>query len=321
MAASGFARKRRTAGSRKGPGWREKLTLIAKNYQVYLMLLPCLLFFVIFCYGPMYGIQIAFKDYNTGLGIWESPWVGFKHFERFMVMPQFWQVFRNTLVLSVYSLIAGFPFPILISLMLNEVNRRHTKKFIQTVTYAPHFISTVVMVAMITLFLSPSSGFINKIIEAFGGESVNFMIKSELFSHIYVWSGIWQHFGWNSIIYLATLANVDEALHESAMIDGANRLQRIWYINLPCLAPTIVIQLILSLGGILGADFEKVLLMQNASIMEWADVIATYTYRIGIQGSEFSLSSAIGMFNSVVNLVVLVVVNTVCRRISDTSLW
>lgn len=297
------------------------LQIIVRNYQVYLMLLPCLLFFIIFCYGPMYGVQIAFKDYNTGLGIWASEWVGLKHFRRFMGMPQFWQVFRNTLELSLYSLLASFPFPIVVALMLNEVRELRFKKLMQTVTYAPHFISTVVMVAMITLFLSPSSGFVNKIIEALGGESVNFMIKAPLFSHIYVWSGVWQHFGWGSIIYLATLANVDESLHESAVIDGAGRLQRIWYINLPCLAPTIVIQLILALGGILGADFEKVLLMQNPSIMESADVIATYTYRIGIQGSEFSLSSAIGMFNSLINLTVLVLVNTVCRRISDTSLW
>lgn len=303
------------------PRKRSQLRLVLKNYQIYLLLLPCFLYFIVFCYGPMYGVQIAFKDYNTGLGIWGSPWVGLKHFQRFMAMPQFWQVFRNTLTLSVYSLFAGFPFPILVSLMLNEVSQRRFKKVIQTVTYAPHFISTVVMVAMITLFLSPSSGFVNKAIEALGGEAVNFMIKPSYFPHIYVWTGIWQHFGWNSIIYLATLANVDESLHESAVIDGASRLQRIWYINIPCLTPTIVIQLILSLGGILGADFEKVLLMQNASIMETADIIGTYTYRIGIQGSEFSISSAIGMFNSVVNLIMLVLVNSICRRISDTSLW
>ncbi|MCI8441671.1 MAG: sugar ABC transporter permease [Provencibacterium sp.] len=298
-----------------------RLQLIIKNYQIYLMLLPCLLYFAIFCYGPMYGVQIAFKDYNTGIGIWNSPWVGLKHFRRFMSMPQFWQVFKNTLLLSLYSLIAGFPFPILISLMINEISRHRFKKVIQTVTYAPHFISTVVMVAMISLFLSPTSGFINKFIEALGGEAINFMIKPAYFPHIYVWTGIWQHFGWNSIIYLAALASVDEALHESAVLDGASRLQRIWYINLPCMAPTIVIQLILSLGGILGADFEKVLLMQNASIMETADIIGTYTYRIGILGSEFSLSSAIGILNSVINLIMLVLVNGICRRISDTSLW
>lgn len=298
-----------------------KWKLITQNYQIYLMLIPCLLYFIIFCYGPMYGVQIAFKDYNTGIGIWSSPWVGLKHFRRFLGLKQFWQIFNNTLYLSVYSLLAGFPFPILVSLMLNEVRSLRYKKVVQTVTYAPHFISTVVMVTMINLFFSPNSGFINKIIEAFGNEKINFMTKAEYFPHIYVWSGIWQHFGWNSIIYLATLANVDESLHEAAVIDGAGRLQRIWYINIPCLAPTIVIQLILSMGGILGADFEKVLLMQNASIMSTADVLSTYTYRIGIQGSQFSLSSAIGMFNSVVNLTILIIVNTVCRRVSETSLW
>ncbi len=205
--------------------------------------------------------------------------------------------------------------------MLNELSEKRLKKFIQTITYAPHFISTVVMAAMITLFLSPTSGFINKIIELFGKEPINFMIKSEYFSHIYVWSGIWQHFGWNSIIYLATLANVDDSLHESAVIDGATRFQRVVHINIPCLAPTIVIQLILTLGGIVGADFQKVLLLQNNSILDTADVIGTYTYRIGIQGTQFSLSSAIGLFNSLINLFMLILVNSICRRVGDTSLW
>lgn len=298
-----------------------KVRIIMQNYQIYLMLLPCILYFIIFCYGPMYGVQIAFKDYNTGLGIWRSSWVGFKHFRRFIELPQFWSIFKNTLTLSIYSLFAGFPFPIIVAIMLNEVSKKRFKKVVQTVTYAPHFISTVIMVTMITLFFSPTSGFINKAIEAFGGDTINFMIKSEYFSHIYVWSGIWQHFGWSSIIYLATLANVDESLHESAVIDGATRMQRIFYINIPCLTPTIVILLILTLGGILGADFEKVLLMQNSSIMDTADVIGTYTYRIGIQGSQFSLSSAIGLFNAAINLFMLILVNGICRRISDTSLW
>ncbi len=304
-----------------GLSGNSRLSFVFRNYQVYLMLIPCLLFFILFCYGPMYGVQIAFKDYNTGLGIWDSPWVGLKHFKRFMDMPQFWQILKNTLFLSLYSLIAGFPVPILVSLMLNELSGKRLKKFIQTVTYAPHFISTVVMVAMITLFFSPSSGFVNKLIELFGGQPVHFMTRPSAFPHIYVWSGIWQHFGWGSIIYLATLANLDEALHESAVIDGAGRLRRIWHINIPCLIPTVVIQLILSMGGILGADFEKVLLMQNDSIRQTADVLSTYTYRIGIQGSEFSLSSALGMFNSVINLAVLIGVNALCRKVGETSLW
>ncbi|NLC14514.1 MAG: sugar ABC transporter permease [Chloroflexi bacterium] len=298
-----------------------KLRIIAQNYQIYLMILPCVLYFAVFCYWPMYGVQIAFKDFNTGLGIWNSNWVGLKHFNRFIGLPQFWNVFRNTLILSFYSLIAGFPFPIIFALMINEVKNGRYKKIAQTVTYAPHFISTVVMVSMITLFLSPMSGFVNKIIEYFGGETINFMIKSEYFPHVYVWSGIWQHFGWNSIIFLATLANVDQSLHESAAIDGATRTQRIWHINIPCLAPTIVIQLILTLGRIVGADFEKVLLLQNNSIMDTADVIGTYTYRLGIQGSQFSLSSAIGLFNSVINIVILVIVNSAAKRLSETSLW
>ena len=195
------------------------------------------------------------------------------------------------------------------------------KKVIQTVTYAPHFISTVVMAAMVTLFLSPSAGFINKFIEALGYEPVNFMSKAKYFPHIYVWSGVWQHIGWNSIIYVAGLSGIDYNLHEAAMIDGATRLQRIWHINLPGIIPMIVIQLILTMGGMLGSDFEKVLLLQNPSIMETADVLSTYTYRIGIQGGKFSLSSAVGLFGSVVNFILIIITNFICSKLGETSLW
>jgi len=269
----------------------------------------------------MYGIQIAFKDYNTGLGIWDSPWVGLKYFKQFIVMPQFLSAVRNTLVISIVSLFCGFPFPVLLALMLNEVKNNKFKKIVQTVTYAPHFISTVVMAAIITLFLSPTAGIINKIIELTGHDSINFMIKPEYFVPIYVISDIWQHTGWNAIIYIATLANIEQEQHEAAVIDGATRMQRIWYINIPCIFPTMVVLFILQAGSILNVGFEKVFLLQNASIMETADVISTYTYRLGIQGGQFSLSSAVGLFNSVINFIVLVLVNTIARHLSDTSLW
>ncbi len=299
------------------PTW----AVICRNYQIYLMLVPLLVFFAIFHYGPIYGIQIAFKDYNTGLGIWGSPWVGIKHFLRFIQMSQFHAALGNTMIISFTELIFGFPFPVILALMLNEVRNSRYKKTIQTVTYAPHFISTVVMSSMIILFLSPSTGFINKLIELLGGKAINFMIKPAWFVPVYVLSGIWQHAGWGSIIYLAALAGVETELHEAAAIDGASRLQRIAHINIPCIIPTVMIMFILQAGNILNVGFEKVFLLQNSSIMETADVISTYTYRIGLQGGEFSLSSAIGLFNSVINFVMLLVVNQAASRLNQNSLW
>jgi len=300
---------------------KSRLHLMSQNYQIYFMLLPCLVYFIIFAYVPMYGVQIAFKDYNTGLGIWNSPWVGLKHFKNFLSMKQFYNVLGNTLLLSLYSLLVSFPLPIILAISLNEMRSLGYKKMIQTVTYAPHFISTVVMAAMITLFLSPTAGFVNKFIEAFGHKPINFMSHANYFPHIYVWSGVWQHIGWSSIIYVAGLAGINNSLYEAAMIDGASRLQRIWHISLPGITPMIVIQLILTIGGLLGSDFEKVLLLQNPSIMERADVLSTYTYRIGIRGGKFSLSSAVGLCGSVVNFILIITTNFICNKLGETSLW
>lgn len=305
--------------SRRGRG--AVLALMRKHYQIYLLLLPTLIYFLIFKYGPMYGLQMAFRNYNTGLGIWNSPWVGLKYFKRILSRPYFYQILSNTLTISLTSLIAGFPLPILFSLMLNEMRGGAWKKSIQTITYAPHFISTVVLAAMITIFLSPSSGIVNKAIEALGGKAVNFMMRPECFVPIYVISGIWQGLGWNAIIYVAALASVDPALHESAMIDGASRLQRILHINLPCILPTVIIMLILQTGSLLNVGFEKVFLLSNDAVLETSEVISTYTYRIGIAGAQFSQSAAIGLFNSVVQFIMLVIVNTLARRLSETSLW
>ena len=296
-------------------------SILRSNVQIYILLLPTALYFLIFKYGPMYGLQMAFRNYNTGLGIMNSPWVGLQYFERVLSRMYFYQVINNTLTISLASLIFGFPFPVLFALMLNEMRAGKGKKLIQTITYAPHFISTVVVAAMVTLFLSPSSGVLNKILMVFGIEAQNFLMKPEYFVPIYVISGIWQNLGWNAIIYVAALASVNPELHESAVIDGASRLQRICHINFPCILPTIIIMLILQTGSLLNVGFEKVFLLSNEAVLETSEVISTYTYRIGITGAQFSQSAAIGLFNSVVQFALLVLVNFIAGKVSETSLW
>ena len=294
---------------------------IGRDYQIYLLLLPALFFIIIFHYIPMYGVQIAFKDYSFGLGIMDSPWVGFKHFIRFFNLPNFWKLVTNTMGLSLYQLIVGFPIPIILALMINEVSNRYFKRTVQMVTYAPYFISTVVLCGMIVMFLNQESGIINQIVSFLGGPRVDYMIKPEYFKTVYVLSGIWQNAGWGTIIYLAALSSVDVQVVESAIIDGATRLQKIIYVDFPYIVPTIIILLILNMGSLLSVGFEKVLLLQNPLNMESSDVLSTYVYRIGLLGGQYSFSSAIGMFNSIVNFVLLVTVNRLARKFSDTSLW
>jgi putative aldouronate transport system permease protein len=294
---------------------------IVRDWELYVFLLPALLYFVVMKYFPMYGVQIAFKDFNGAFGIMGSPWTGFKHFRAFFSSYFFWPLVWNTVSLSLYSLFAGFPIPIVLSLMLNEVGSSSYKRVVQTVTYAPHFISTVVMVGMIIMFLAPTTGIVNHLIAAVGGERVNFMADPKLFRHIYVWSGIWQNMGWSSIIYLAALSSIDPQLHEAAVIDGANRWRRILHINLPGILPTVVILFILNTGSVMSVGFEKVFLMQNQMNMETADVISTYVYRRGLINAEYSFSAAVGLFNSVINFALLVGVNSVARRLGETSIW
>ncbi|MEA4824469.1 MAG: ABC transporter permease subunit [Clostridiaceae bacterium] len=303
--------------SHKKSRWKR----IAENYQMYLFLVPAVVWYILFAYGPLYGLQIAFKDFNGAFGIWGSPWVGLKHFRSFFSSYYFWPLLRNTVFLSVYSLVAGFPLPIILALMLNEVKSTRYRKFVQTVTYAPHFISTVVLVGILSIALSPGYGIVNMAIRALGGDTTNFMSDPSLFRGIYVWSGVWQGTGWSSIIYLAALSAVDPEQHEAAIIDGASRLQRVWYINLPVLLPTISILLILNCGSIMSVGFEKVFLMQNELIMDTADVISTYVYRRGLLRAEYSFSSAIGLFNNVANFILLMLVNAVTRTLSGTSLF
>lgn len=296
---------------------------VLRNWQYYLMLVPVVAFFAVFCYGPMYGILLAFKDYKVLKGIMGSPWADpiTKYFVRFFTSPYFTRVLTNTVTISLQSLLLGFPVPILLALCINEVRNERYKKLVQNVTYAPHFLSTVVLVGLIRSFVNTDYGIINLAIRAFGGEGYNWLQKADMFRPLYIGSGIWQNAGWDSIIYIAALAGVDPQLHESAMIDGANRYQRIWHINVPGILPTIVILLILNAGRIMNVGFEKVFLMQNDLNLSTSDVISTYAYRIGIESAQYSLSTAIGLFNSVINCVLLLIVNTISRRLGETSLW
>lgn len=297
------------------------LKSVKRNWDLYFMIIPVIAFFIIFYYLPMYGVQIAFKDFSAFKGIWNSPWVGFKHFERFFDSYYFWRLIRNSFLLGVYSLAIGFPIPIILALMLNEVKSNRFKKFVQTITYAPYFLSTVVIVGMLFIFLSPRTGLINHIIQAFGGDPVAFMTSAGWFKTLYVFSDVWQTAGWSSIIYLAALSGIDTQLHEAAKVDGATKLQRIWHINIPGIMPTIVILLILNLGSVLSIGFEKVLLMQNNLNMSGSDIISTYVYRSGILDAQYSFSTAVDLFNSIINFVLLVTVNYVARKVNDTSLW
>lgn len=308
--------------NKKGKISRDSLLYdLMKNKTLYIMILPVTLYFIIFSYWPMYGVQIAFKNFNAAKGIMGSPWVGFYHFERFFRSYHFVNLIRNTITLNVYQLIASFPAPIILALLLNEVTNNKFKRVVQTVTYAPHFLSTVVIAGMLTTFLSPRTGIVNHLIEALGGERIYFMGEPFWFKHVYVWSGVWQHTGWNAIIYLATLTSVDQQLHEAAIIDGANKIQRIWYINIPTIMPTVIILLILNLGQIMNVGFEKVFLLQNDLNMKSSDVISTYVYRMGLLGAQYSFSAAVGLFNSIINFILIIIVNYISRKVSEVSLW
>lgn len=293
---------------------------IIKYRYIYLMILPVVLWYFIFCYMPMYGAQIAFKDFNPGLGILKSPWVGLKHFRLFFDGVYFWRTFRNTLLISLYSLIFGFPAPIILALLLNEVSSKRFKRTVQTVTYLPHFISLVVVCGIIREFTA-TEGIINTVIEMFGGERRSMLLAPELFRSIYVVSGIWQNIGWDSIIYLAALSGVDPTYYDAAIVDGAGRFKRVLHVTLPGIAPTIIILLILRIGQIMNVGFEKIILLYNENIYETADVISSYVYRKGILEQSYSYSAAVGLFNSVINFLLVIIANTISRKVNETSLW
>nr|MBC9203428.1 sugar ABC transporter permease [Paenibacillus sp. PL91] len=294
---------------------------LLQNWELYLFIAPAFFYFLIFSYLPMYGIQIAFKNFIPTKGILGSPWVGFDHFVRFFDSYYFWDLIWNTLSISLYELAVGFPIPIILALAFNEIRGGFFKKMAQTVTYAPHFISVVVMAGMIITFLSPSSGIVTHLLEWLGFDAPDFLTDPRWFKTMYVLSGVWQSAGWGTIIYLAALSGVDPGLHEAAIIDGASRFQRVRHINIPTIVPTMTILLILNMGSLLGVGFEKILLLQNSLNMGASDVISTFVYRSGLVDAQYSFSTAIGLFNSVINAFVLVVVNQIVRRTNENSLW
>jgi putative aldouronate transport system permease protein len=293
----------------------------ARAWQLYLFLLPTLLYFAIFQYGPLYGAQIAFRDYLGPLGIWGSPWVGFANFARFFKSAYFVSLLTNTLSLSLLMLVFSFPIPVIFALMLNQIGSRRYKKMVQTISYAPHFISMVVFVGMIFLFTSPSTGIINVLASKLGLPRIYYMGKLAWFRPVYVLSDIWQETGWAAIIYLAALASINPELYEAATMDGATKFQRILHIDIPAILPTITILLVLRAGAIMSIGFEKAFLMQDALNLEYSEIISTYVYKVGLLGSQFSFGSAVGLFNSVINLALLLIVNRVTRALSGTSLW
>ncbi|MGH2560883.1 MAG: ABC transporter permease [Thermomicrobiales bacterium] len=305
------------------PAWRRNWLAIRRSWQLYAMLALPLLWLVLFKYWPMYGIQIAFRNFNAVDGVTGSPWVGPANFERFVSSYSFWQILENTAVLNAYSLLAGFPAPILLALALNSVTKVWFSRTVQVVGLAPQFISVVVMVGIILILLDPRVGLVNQVLGVAGIGPTDFMANAGYFRHIYVWSGVWQTAGFSCIIYLAALTSIDPTLHEAAVIDGATRLQRIRDIDLPGILPTAIVLLILAMSEILTVGFEKVLLLQNSINLPVSEVIDTYVYRVGLASPlpQFSYAAAIGVFQSVVALILIVAVNQIARRVEDASLW
>lgn len=291
----------------------------ASRYLYLLFFLP-FVYFIVFKYGAMVWLTIAFKDYNAIVGLFRSPWVGLKYFRIFFAAPDFFRLLRNTLLLSVYSLLWGFPMPIILALLINEVHNKRFKKIVQNISYLPHFFSTVIVCGIVVNMLS-TSGIVNQFLSVFNLGPVAFLTNPRYFRTIYIASGIWQGVGWGSIVYLAALSGVDPGLYESAIIDGAGKLQQMWYISIPSILPIITIQFLLSLGGLMSVGFEKVLLLYNGSVYETADVISTYVYRRGLQSSEFSYATAVGMFESAINVLLVWAANKISRHVGETSLW
>ncbi|MFD0678266.1 MULTISPECIES: ABC transporter permease [unclassified Paenibacillus] len=300
----------------------KKLKKIRENWQLYSLLLIPFVYVIVFHYVPMTGLVIAFKNYNVVQGVFNSRWVGLTHFERFFNSYDFWNVLKNTLTLSVYNLVVGFPAPIILALCINYLPSKRFKKLLQMTTYAPHFISIVVIAGIIVQLLS-REGLVNTMIVALGGERINFLGTPEYFKSIYVFSGVWQQAGWGSIIYLAALSGIDPQLHEAARMDGANKLRRIWHIDIPGILPTIVILLIMDVGRIMNIGFQKVLLLQNPLNVSTSEVIDTYVYKVGIISGmpNFSYAAAIGLFKSIIGVILIIAVNRIARKVNDTSLW
>ena len=299
---------------------KQFLMRIKRNQALYLLMLPSVVILLLFTYFPMYGIVIAFKNFTPAEGILGSKWVGIQNFIRFFNSYQFGNTIRNTLVISIYSIAVTFPLPIALALMCNQITAKRFKKFFQVSTYLPHFISTVVMCGMIILFLSPSTGFIAKILGYFSVTMPNLIGQASAFPSIYVWTEAWQHVGWDSIIYIAALSAVDPTLYEAAIMDGASKWQKLRFIDIPMLLPTATIMFILRTGSVMSVGFEKVYLLQNNLNSSASEIISTYVYKIGLVGNQYSLSASIGLFNNVINLLLLLTVNYISKKMNDTSL-
>lgn len=299
----------------------KRVLSIRRNFVLYLFLLPMLLYVAVFNYAPLYGLQIAFKNFIASEGVLGSPWVGFAHFEKFFSSPLFGSLLANTLILSLYQLVVSFPIPILLALVLHYTPGRKLKRITQTATYAPYFISTVVLVGMLLVFFDPTSGVGTQLLRKLGMTNPQLTMDPEAFRHLYVWSGVWQSTGWASVIYIATLAGVSPELHEAAIVDGATKMQRILHVDFPVIIPTAIILLILNCGNVMNLGFEKVYLMQTSPNLAVSEIISTYVYKIGLQGQQYSYASAIGLFNNAINFVILIAVNQAARRLGETSLW
>lgn len=294
---------------------------LRRDRQLVFMLIPVVIFFAVFSYYPLYGILIAFKDYSISKGILGSPWAGLRYFRQFFLSPYFGRLLRNTVLISVYSLLWGFPVPILFALLLNEFKDGKFKRLIQTVSYLPHFISLVVICGILIDIFSPQGGVVNALLYSLTGKRINFFGEPEWFRTMYVGSGVWQEFGWNSIIYLAAITGINPDLYEAAKIDGAGRLRQIWHVTLPGIKPTILTLLILNLGNIMSVGYEKIILLYSPTTYETADVISTYVYRTGLLSQQYSYAGAVGLFNSVINIAILVLCNFVGKKLFGVGIW
>jgi len=299
----------------------EGIRRVLRYRNLYLMLLPAIAYYIIFHYYPMYGATIAFKQFSIIKGINGSPWVGLKHFETLLQLDKFWEVFWNTIVISLYRLLFGFPLPLFVALLLNEVRKMAFKRTVQTIIYLPHFISWVIMGGLLINLLSTDSGIVNQVIRSLGGSSIGFLSDESYFRSTLVGSMIWKEFGWNTIIYMAALAGVNPSLYEAAWMDGANRMQRIWHVTLPSIRTTIIILLILRIGGLMEAGFEQIFVLYHSGVYRVADIIDTYVYRTGLADGKFSLAAALGLFKSIINFVLLIIANQLARMKGDQGIF
>lgn len=303
---------------RKKRNWRKQ---IRQSLPLYFLLLPAVTILICFTYFPLYGLTIAFKDFSPVLGITNSPWVGMKYFIQFFNSYQFYDIIKNTLTISIYGIVVGFPLPILLAILWHQLRNGRFKKVFQIITYLPHFISIMVICGMILIFLSPSSGLFANILKQFSIKMPNILAFPSAFSSVVVWSDVWQHIGWDSIIYLAALAGIDPSLYEAAKMDGASRFQQMTRLDIPLILPTAMTLLILRAGSILNVGFEKVFLLQNKMNISASEIISTYVYKLGLINSQYSLSAAVGLFNTIINLLILLMVNRISKRLTNTTLF